>query len=51
MNSANSRNLINRSSMNLAQFKDPVSHPGLLHKRQLGGRFEPFYCNDKGVCH
>ena len=22
-------------------------HPGLLHKRWLGGRFMPFYCKDK----
>ena len=24
---------------------------GLLHKRWLGGRFEPFYCDDKYFCH
>ena len=26
-------------------------HPGLLHKRWLGGKFEPFYCNDKYFSH
>ena len=36
-------------SLNSVQFKDPVSHmclSGLLNKKWLGGRFEPFYCND-----
>ena len=26
-------------------------HPGLLQKRWLCGRFEPFYCNDQYFCH
>ena len=26
-------------------------HPGVLHKKWLGGRFETFYCNDKYFCY
>ena len=54
MNSANSGNLVNHRSMIWAQFKVPISHMCLTavafclwHKRWLGCRFEPFYCNDK----
>ena len=46
LNSANSRNLINHWSMNSA-----VVVSWSLTKRWLGGRFEPFYCNDKYFCH
>ena len=38
--------------MNWVQFKDPVSHMcwhcgSILVSYTRGGKFEPFYCNDK----
>ena len=55
VNSANSRNLINHWSMNWAQFKHPVSHMCLagtvVASYKRGGRYEPFYFNDKYFCH
>ena len=53
-NSLNLVNLINHCSMNWVQFKDPVSHMcltgavlNILVSKPRGGRFKPFYCNDK----
>ena len=53
----NSGNLIIHWSRNWAQFKDSVSHMclagavvaswSLTQEVGLGGRFKPFYCNDK----
>ena len=31
--------------------KHELGSIGLLHKKWLGGRSEPFYCNDKYFCH
>ena len=56
-NSAKSVNLLNRSSINWTQCKDPVSYIcswccfSILVFCTIGGRFEPFYCNDKYFCH
>ena len=55
VNSANSENLINQSSMNWAEFKKPLSHVclagavvgSILGSNTRDGRFKPFYCNNK----
>ena len=56
LNSANSENVINHSSMDWAQFKDPIFHMGLAGSvvaswpltQEVAG-LNPF--NDKYFCH
>ena len=47
-------NVINHWTMNLAKYKDRLSHwhfGSILVSYTRGNRFKPFYCNDKFFCH
>ena len=58
VNSVNLGNLIDHLNMNWDKFKDPISHMCLAGvggsipvSYTRGGKFKPFYCNDKYFCH